>query len=76
MVGNIFLPKSLKLSYIIMNATVEQKFNHLTEKLKVVEIVESRDKHWETNICCARCHAEATNCRECRESWERWESGR
>lgn len=43
---------------------------------KPVEIIESRDKHWETNICCARCHAEATNCRECRESWERWEKGR
>ncbi len=47
-----------------------------SEIKKPVEIVKSRDKHWETNICYARCHAEATNCRECRESWERWENRR
>ena len=42
---------------------------------KSVEIIPSRDKHWETNICCAKCHAKATGCEECRISWERWERG-
>ena len=42
---------------------------------KPVEIVESRDKHWNTNISCAKCHGD-TGCKECEESWERWENGR
>ena len=43
---------------------------------KSVEIIESRDKHWKDNICCARCHFEATGCKECGESWKRWENNR
>ena len=35
---------------------------------KSVEIIESRDEHWKDNICCARCHAEATDCKEYKES--------
>ena len=46
------------------------------EGKKSVEIIESRDKHWETNISCARCHSRATGCRECKESWELWENRR
>lgn len=43
---------------------------------KKVEIIKSRDKHWETNISCAWCHYRTTGCKECKESWERWENSR
>ena len=40
------------------------------------EIINSRDKHWDTNLVCAKCCAKANNCSTCRESWQRWENGR
>lgn len=42
----------------------------------IVEIIDSRDKHWNTNLICAKCCSKANNCSICRESWQRWESGR
>ena len=42
----------------------------------IVEIIDSRDKHWNTNLICAKCCTKVHNCSICRESWQIWESGR
>jgi len=34
-----------------------------------VEILDSRDKHWDTNLVCADCCSKANGCAICKMAW-------